>query len=209
MQSKSLLIAIAAFAVATTSVSAYNGTKTAGRNGGLEKEKANAIEEARERCQNDDRIGARDVLVASGISEEDLKLLHTEHKSRQRAIHKAIEDNDYEAFKKAIAGLPLADIVTTKTDFEQFRSAHRYQKELEAKNRHGEQKAFGSSKCGNDLVRSWFGDDYSTPLFSKEQRQALAAARRANDRSTIQAIYDEAGYEHWHKKRAGITGKHR
>lgn len=201
MQSKSLLIAIAAFAVATTSVSAYNGTKTAGRNGGLEGEKTDAIEEAQERCRNNDRLGARDVLLASGISEKDLKLLYREQKEHQRAIHEAIEKNDYKAFKKAIEGLPLADIVTTKADFEQFRQAHQYKKELDKKKHLERGKGNSCSNDGDDLLRSWFGDDYSVPVFSREQKQALAAARRINDRSMIQAIYDEAGYEHWHRKR--------
>jgi len=208
MQSKSLLIAIAAFAVATTGVSAYGGAKTAGRNGGLEKEKTEAIEEARESCRDNDRRGARDVLLSSGTSKDGLKLLYREHKNQQRAIHKAIEENDYTAFKKAIAGLPLADIVTTKADFEQFRSAHQYKKELDKKKHLREGKSNGCSNS-DDLLRSWFGDDYFMPLFSQEQKQALEAARKTNNRSMIQAIYDEAGYEHWHKKRAGITGKHR
>ena len=47
MQSKSLLIAIAAFAVTTTGVQAYGGTKILNR-AGLSENQIEAIEEARE-----------------------------------------------------------------------------------------------------------------------------------------------------------------
>ncbi len=61
MQSKSLLIAIAAFAVTATGVQAYGGMKILEK-AGLSEEQISAFETARELRQSGDIAGARDAL---------------------------------------------------------------------------------------------------------------------------------------------------
>lgn len=192
MQSKSLLIAIAAFAVTATGVYAYGGSNVMAR-AGLNKEQISAIEEARERRAMGDMNGARDTLAAAGITEDELHSVHRAMSAFHRAIHDAVENDDYDAFKVAIADSPLADIITSKADFEQFKEAH----DLRMSGDHE-----GARTIMDDLGVEPAGDGFrrhEPPFIAEltdEQREALQVARQANDRATIQAIFDEAGLEH-------------
>lgn len=71
-QSKSLLIAIAAFAVTTTGVSAHTGARVLNK-AGLNDDQISAIETARELRKEGDLTKARDMLLEAGISENILK----------------------------------------------------------------------------------------------------------------------------------------
>lgn len=188
MQSKSLLIAIAAFAVTATGVHAYSGSPLMNR-AGLTKVQKEAIEEARELRAAGDHTAARDRLVAAGITDEQLRVMHKIASETKSAIHQAILDKDYAAFQRAVVGLPLADIVTSQADFEQFCEAHA----LRAKN-------LGSTNQNGDLRRRSEDVVPFAAQFTADQREALRVARQANDRATIQAIYDEAGFERHHPK---------
>lgn len=126
MNSKSLLIPVAAFAVAVTGVQAFNTAVL--EEAGLTDDQIEAFEEAKELRKDGDRDGARDVLSNAGIDEETLKSLREamrEHRAERRElIHEALENNDYDAFQDAVEGSPLADIITTEDDFEIFKEAH-------------------------------------------------------------------------------------
>ncbi len=191
MQSKSLLIAIAAFAVTATGVHAYGGTAVLER-AGLSEVQISAFEAAREFRAAGDLDAARDVLVEAGIDEDTLRSVHQAAHAVRQSMRTALQAGDYEAFKEVIADSPLADIITTEADFVQFKEAHALRtagewedaKEIldelgvEPNQRHGYHKAF-----------------HRHPLkeLNEEQRAALQVARQANDRATMQAILDEAG----------------
>lgn len=201
MQSKSLLIAIAAFAVTATGVHAYGGTKVLNRVG-LNKDQIEALRYAHELKAMGDHTAARDHLLAANINEETLHAMQQATKISRMAIHEALEANDYEAFKIAIADSPLADIITTKADFLQFKAAHelRERKERGMSYEAGQRIESHTARLHRyeDMKQkssTWFD-------FSDEQRAALQVARQGNDRGTIQAIFDEAGVEYQpHMKR--------
>ncbi len=191
MQSKSLLIAIAAFAVTATGVHAYSGPQIMNR-AGLTKVQKDAIEEAQELRAAGDHGAARDRLMAAGITDEHLRAIHRVASEAREAIHRAILNKDYEAFKVAVVGLPLADIITSEADFAQFCEAH----EMRGK-RGGVGLGMMSGYAAHQPVTSH--TPRLTP-FTEAQREALRVARQSNDRATIQAIFDEAGIEYHHHK---------
>ena len=185
MQSKSLLIAIAAFAVTTTGVSAY-GNSVINR-AGLSKDQAVAIEEAHELRAAGNLLAARDRLAAAGINEEMLRSLHAAANEVRIAVHEAVEAGDYEAFQAAVADSPLADIITSEADFKQFREAH----ELRKQGMGSAAASLAGHHHGIAPERPWFHHIELTD----DQRAAFQVAKQANDRATMQAILDEAGLE--------------
>lgn len=194
MQSKSLLIAIAAFAVTASGVQAYGGAKMLNR-AGLNKDQVEAVEEARELRAAGDRTAARNRLVEAGISEDTLQSMRRATVDTKNTIHETLMAGDYEAFKEVVADSPLADIVTSEEDFQQFREAH----ELHQKNGEGLAKRFFGGMGKGDIGEEGFGRELRRshhPVMvdlSEEQREAFRVARQANDRATMQAILDEAG----------------
>lgn len=205
MKSKSLLIAIAAFAVTATGAQAYVGSKQLQRIG-LSEEQRSALSEARELQAAGDATKARDVLVAAGLNEYSLmKLRHASHEAQQ-AIRAAVEANDFEAFKKAVVDTPIADIVTTSEDFSVFVEAHR----LKAQGEWSEAKELLAGlglptasvkregrlheKVWGQSVKNTHGHKHlRRPDLTPEQREALQVAKQANDLETVRAIWREAG----------------
>ena len=90
MQSKSLLVAIAAFAVTATGVQAYGGIQ-AWERADITEEQRSALEEAHELRLGGDKEAARDVLVEAGIDEEVLRSLREASKEVRAEIREAIE----------------------------------------------------------------------------------------------------------------------
>ncbi|MEY3783774.1 MAG: hypothetical protein RLZZ230_96 [Candidatus Parcubacteria bacterium] len=193
MYSKSLLIAIAAFAVTATGVHAYSGTKLLDR-AGLSEDQVTAMEEARGLRASGDYTAARDKLVKAGITEDTLLSVHRVASEAKNAINEALKNNDYEAFKLAIADSPLADIITSPEDFKQFKEAHDLRQSGEI-----EQAEEIMDELGVEGHRNMFGGGMHRTYFleslTDDQREALSVARQANDRSTMQAILDEAGVD--------------
>lgn len=191
MQSKSLLIAVAAFAVTATGVHAYSGTKLLTR-AGLNEDQISAIEEAQELRANGDFVAARDKLFEAGITDDTLRSLHLAAKVAQSVVHKALNSGDYETFKEAVVDSPLSDIITSEEDFEQFRDARelKYRGEIGAAD-----KLFAQLEINHEhknynkkeLKNGHFG------YMSEEFRDALTVAKQANDRVVFQAILDEIG----------------
>jgi hypothetical protein len=194
MQSKSLLIAIAAFAVTATSAQAYVGTRYLAA-AGLTTAQQSALEEARTLRRQGDTEKARDVLLEAGLDEDTMESLREAARAAHEAMHKAIDDEDYEAFKDAIEGTPLADIITTEADFKLFVKAHTLRKEGE----HEEAKEIlddlGVSMPQGKGGKGFFGGHGPLADLSDEQRDALRAARQANDEETVKAILKEAGID--------------
>lgn len=189
MHSKSLLIAIAAFAVTTSGVFAYSGDNVLDR-ANLSVEQKTAITRARELKENGNLDAARDSLVDAGIDEGVLKRLHEARHQVELEMHAALVTGDYQGFITAIAQTPLADIITTEADFEQFRSAQELKDDgdLVLANEMFNELGVQLKPAQSVAKKGSFLRDLSTG-----QKEAFAVARQANDKTTMQAILNEAG----------------
>lgn len=188
MQSKSLLIAIAAFAVTATGAQAYVGTHYS-QQLGLSTVQVQAFQQARDLRRKGEVEKARDVLVQAGVDENTMaSLRHASHE----AIQEAVEANDFAAFQDAVEGTPLYDLVNTEEDFALFRQAH----ELKEEGKFIEAKLILDDlglqvKPGKRFGHGKFHGAF--PGLTAEQRDALRAAKEANDKDTVEAILREAG----------------
>ncbi|MCB9811926.1 hypothetical protein H6783_03355 [Candidatus Nomurabacteria bacterium] len=200
MKGKSLLIPIAAFAVTVTGAQAFNSEVL--DMAGLSEEQKSAFEEARELREEGDREGARDVLIEAGIDEDTMdkvrEAMHEYRDEHRAAIDEAVANNDYDAFKEAIAGSPLEEIIQNEDDFAIFVEAH----DLRAAGEHDEAKALmdelgfmppqdrESHGMGMDRGR---GEPPFLSQLTDEQKEAFEVAKEANDKETMKAILEEAG----------------
>lgn len=98
MQSKSFLMAVAAFAVTTTGVHAYGGSKILNK-AGISEEQIVAFEEARELRRSGDIEAARDRLIEAGIDEGTLKKVH--HARKHHKFLEDLTDEQRDAFRVA------------------------------------------------------------------------------------------------------------
>ena len=190
MQSKSLLIAVAAFAVTTTGAQAYGGAILQRAN--LTDDQRTALEQAKELRQSGDTEAARDVLVEAGIDEDVLAELRAAARETRAAIKTAVETGDYDEFQDLITDTPLQDIITTPADFESFREAHNLRQDGEYEEARAILNDLGidrPERGGKFLKR------HIATQLTDEQREALRVAKQANDRETVQAILAEAGIE--------------
>ena len=203
LQSKSLLIAIAALALTATNAQAYSGEVL--ERAGLTETQRDAFATARELRAHGETEKARNVLVEAGIDTSVIERVRSamsdEHRAYQTALEAALLVNDYQAFLTAIAGTPLADIVTTEADFAKYKEAY-------------DLKVSGD-KIGADTLFTELG--ISTPKTRKvrdvgtadvidlrdarrnrgelteSEQAAFAVAKAANDRDAMDAILEEAG----------------
>lgn len=192
MQSKSLLIAIAAFAVTATGVQAYNGTIL--NRADISEHQRSALEHAHELRHNGDREAARDVLLEAGIDEEVLKSLRQAARKVKDEIREAVSAGNYDSFKTLIADTPLDDVITSEADFELFKEAHELREDGEFDQARTIFDGLGIEKRGEGFVhqRSHF---YRFKQLSEEQQEAVRVAKEANDYETVKAIFQEAGIE--------------
>lgn len=209
MNSKSLLIAIAAFAVTTTGAQAFSDSSFL-RQSGLDEVQVEAFSEARELRLKGKNDEARDVLLKAGVNEKTMRSLRLSAKSVHKAIEQAIQARDFEAFKEAVKGTPLYDLVTTASDFLQFVEAH----DLRSAGKVAESRTIlhglgidTPSRNGQTLSRH--GWRFSKNLLiddglSEAERDALRVARQANDTETIDRILADAGVvDRWTKAKKG------
>jgi 5-enolpyruvylshikimate-3-phosphate synthase len=198
MNSKSLLIAIAALALTATGAQAFssNALITAG----LTEEQQAAFEVARELREEGDVTAARDVLVEAGIDAETLEkvrsAMHEERHAERDAINAALDANDFAAFILAIKDSPLSDVITTEEDFASFKEAHEL---MESGDKAGAKAIFTELGVPEPKHGKGFGRHgmHGEPPFLEQltdaQKAAFAVARQANDRDAMDAILDEAG----------------
>lgn len=191
MQSKSLLIAIAAFAVTATGAQAYIGTEQLSR-AGFTSHQIEAFSEARELKAKGQVEKARDVLLEAGVDEKKLNTLRKVSHDTHHKLYLSIKHDDYESFKTAVAGTPLDDIITTEIDFTQFRQAHKLQQEGELDEAKAIFTDLGLPTLEKNFVHKSHGHQNWLEL-TDEQRDALSVARQSNDQETVQAILEEAG----------------
>lgn len=194
MYSKSLLIAIAAFAVTATGAQAYVGAQYLER-AGLSSSQVSALSQARDLRMKGKKEEARDVLLQAGVDAKAIDSLRQAARAAHDAIEEAVEKNDYEAFKLAAASSPLIDIITTKEDFAQFVEVH----DLKAEKKFNEARELlgelGLAGVNMHSAKGRFIPHDHRALFTEEQKDALRVAREANDFETIEAIMKEAGLD--------------
>ena len=211
MQSKAFLIAIAAFAVTATGVQAYGGAKVFAR-AGLSEQQIEAFEVAHELHRTGQGEKARDVLLEAGVDESTLTAVQQAAREARQAMLQAVADEDFAAFQRAIADMPLADIITTEQDFTLFVEAHalRQRGEWTAANDIFadlgiERGAFSRRAAGEARPARGRGEAHArvSAELTPEQQDALRVARQANDRVTMEAILAEAGMTHSGHRRGG------
>lgn len=189
MNSKSLLIAIAAFAVTATSAQAFVGSEVL-RRAGLSGPQIEAIHEARYLRASGEIDKARDILVDAGVDADALAKVRAAAKENRLKMNNALVIGDFKAFTEAIEETPLADIITSEADFLLFKEAHNLRKS----GAHGEAAEIFSDLGVNDV---YHGNNYNHErgrgLLTDEQQAAMRIAQQANDRETVRAILDEAG----------------
>lgn len=196
-KSTSLFIAVAAFAVTASGVHAFSSPELLIK-AGLTDEQVVAVQEAQELKATGDIAAAKETLVAAGITKETMRHIREVAQEAKQAVKEAVIANDYEAFKVAIADSPLADLITTEADFDQFVAAH-------AMRAAGDKESAGEMLAELGIEKS----DHSHHMHGKhggskqklrealtdEQREALQVAHKANDKEAVRAIFAEAGIE--------------
>lgn len=194
MPSKSLLIAIAAFAVTATGAQAFVGSNYLNQTN-LSIEQVEAFNQARELRKAGEVEKARDLLVEAGVDEDVISELRKAAHAAHAAIHEAVEAGDFEAFKKAAEGTPLYDIINSEADFALFKQAH----DLKSEGKFAESKAILDElgvvppKMGEGRGHVRHHEFLAELTF--EQREALRVAKQANDEDTVKAILKEAGID--------------
>ncbi len=195
MNIKSVLIPVAAFAVTVTGVSAFNSDLLV--KAGLSEDQISAFEEAKELRESGDKDGARDVLEEAGIDESVMEKLRDVMKGQHSAVKTAVENNDFEAFKAAVAGSPLADIIDTSEEFAQFVKAHNLMKDGnkdDAKSIFEELGIKGPAGHGGPMN----GEGKEPPFLESltdEQKAEVKAAFEARDHDKVQSLLKSYGIE--------------
>jgi hypothetical protein len=195
-KSKSLFIAVAAFAVTASGVHAFGSTELLTK-AGLTDDQVIAIQEAQELKATGHIDAAKETLDAAGVTKETMRSIREVAKKAKEAVHVAVEAEDYDAFSVAVADSPLAEVITTKSDFAQFVEAHNLR---ESGDREGAKELLtelgvdadkkGKHKQGKKGKRS-----QARELLSDVQREALQVAHEANDRDAVRAIFAEVGID--------------
>jgi hypothetical protein len=196
MYSKSLLIAIAAFAVTTAGAQAFSGSYFAER-AGLTPTQVEAFTQARDLKLKGKTNEARNVLLAAGVDEEAMAALRKAAKEAHLAIHEAVVAGDFGAFRTAAEGTPLVDIIITEADFAQFKEAHTLKAAGDFVAAQAIFADLGLPGKGIGISHGPRGGMKHNGLASltDEQHDALRVARQANDRVTVEKILTEAGVE--------------
>ncbi len=195
MNSKSLLIAIAAFAVTATGAQAFVGTNYLVQ-AGLSQTQVEAFTQARELRLKGKSEEARDLLLEAGLDEDTMDSLRAAARAAHEAVHEAVENEDFAAFRTATEGTPLYDIITTKEDFMLFVEAHTLRTEgkyEEAREIFDELGVPARDKRGHHGRGFMMKYGHSRAELTPEERDALRAARQANDKETVAEILKEAG----------------
>lgn len=169
MEAKALLIPIAAFALSATGVSAFNSQIL--EKAGLSQDQISAFETAKDLQKEGDKEKAREVLQEAGIDVETMEsvreAMYEYRHTMKTAIDRAVEAEDYNAFREAIDDSPLADIITSEEDFLRFSQAHLLHKEGDHKAARELMEAYGLEHAH---FRHAFGDALHHPAHIHELR---------------------------------------
>ncbi len=196
-----ILIPLAAFAVSVTAASAFSPDLL--RQAGLNEQQIAAFEEAKELRQSGDHEGARDVLLAANIDEEVMEQLRQAMKDYKRdhniALQAAIEAEDYDSFKAAIADSPIGDIIDTRAEFERFVEAHALIESGEKDEAKEIFEELGLNWGQGGHLNKYMGGEGRFNSFvhrlSDEDREELKEAMQAGDREQVREILEAAGID--------------
>ncbi len=196
MNSKSLLIAIAALALTATSAQAFNGNVLIRAR--LSDEQRAAFAVARELQEEGDTEAAKEILIEAGIDEDVLERLREamkDHHLAHQAILDALNEDDYEAFLTAIEDTPLADIVTSEADYDRFKEAYDLKQEGEIEEAKEILSDLGVSAAESSLARSGRARGWSHRFdnLSDEEYEAFLVAKQSNNQEAMQAVLVDAG----------------
>lgn len=191
MQTKPLLIAMAAFAVTVTGAYAQGNADKIFERANLSAEERSALETAHDLKEQGDLDAARDTLLEAGFDEEKLLSLHRAGREVHDEIEAAVEADDYNAFLLAVEGTPMADKITTELDFHLLVEAHGLRED-------GDFEGAREILDGLDIqprghMKGHFRGMQGLSELSDEQRDAFEVARQANDKEAVRAILEEAG----------------
>lgn len=191
MQTKPLLIAVAAFAVTATGVYAQGPVTKILERANLTEEQRSALEVAHELREEGNLDGARDVLMEAGFDEDTLLSIHRAGHEVHEEIKAAIEAEDYDAFLVAVEGTPMADEIDTEDKFMQLVEAHQLREEGDFEAARTIMDELGLKPRGH--MKGHYRDSRGFSELSDEQREALKVARQSNDKEAVEAILEEAG----------------
>ena len=125
---KHIMIPVAAFMVTATGVSAFNSDILEKINVDLSISQIEALEESHKLREAGDFDAARTIMEEADIDRDTMheirSAMHEYRMEMRDVIKEAVENNDYEAFKTAIADSPLADKISSEEDFSKFIEAH-------------------------------------------------------------------------------------
>jgi hypothetical protein len=192
MQSKSLLIAIAAFAVTATGVQAYGGAKLLKR-AGLEDRQVSAIVTAQHLQASGDSDAARDVLVNAGVTGETLLKIHSASQQSKLEIHQSLETRDYASFSEIVADTPLAKRIISEANFMLLVQAHDLRLGGSMEESLDILDELGIEVTSGNIYVPQRTNDFA--MLTHEQKEVFQFALQSNDRATMQAVLDESGLD--------------
>jgi hypothetical protein len=120
---------IVAFALTATSAYAFSPNLLEKIDVDLTESQVSAFEQVHElRESGAGRNEVRTFLRESGVDEDTMKEVRNAvrevHHEMRKAVHTALENDDYDAFLIAISDSSLAGAIDSETDFETFKAAH-------------------------------------------------------------------------------------
>jgi len=126
-----IAVPVAAFLVTVTGASAFTGgawlSNLSADDLGITQEQKSALEEAIT-LRHNAREQAENVLAEADIDaatwENIREAVREERDTHHEAVEEALESGDYDAFRKAVGGTPVADVIDTEDEFEKFAEAH-------------------------------------------------------------------------------------
>ena len=125
---KHIMIPMAAFAITVSGASAFTGSDWISKlEVDLSEEQVSALEQAEEIRKTAHEQSAK-VLADAGLDETKMRAIHGAmreiHKANHEAMQKALEAEDFDAWKEAASETPMSEKITSESDFSKLVEAH-------------------------------------------------------------------------------------
>ncbi len=121
---KHIIVPVAAFAVTATAASAFGPSMLQKLDIELTETQVEALEEARKLHREGNVEAAQEVLEEAGLDEDILDQIRDMTHEQRDAVRAAIEAGDYDLFTELVTEGPLAEAITSESDFELLVEAH-------------------------------------------------------------------------------------
>jgi hypothetical protein len=124
-----IMIPVAALAITVTGASAFNSDLLQKIDVDLSDNQISALEEAHElREGGADRDDVKAILEDADIDKDTMREIreaaHEYRQGRHEEVKSAVDAEDYDAFKNAIEGSPMAEVIDSESDFARLVEAH-------------------------------------------------------------------------------------